>query len=288
MMPMRLPIVPRLLVPAIACGLAACAAPPVAEDGSSADAIQQDQSASSLTGRYAPARSGSLDAALDLLVARETPGKALLQGRLLVQPQGTHRTSDSYVSRDGIPFDPTSCALTFSGILTKPESDGPVTVDVEVQDASGRSHGQLRFETVGALGRLAGSQSLALTLDRPMAACTNALAPRGDLTRGIAFERAGGLPNRDTVLEFRTLVKAVTPYRPPVGYASGLGHPAPLESASAGEPVAVVRRSGDAVTIRVDRFVYGEITTPLTTSASEDDLAPQPAEVKAMLKIAAP
>lgn len=266
----------------------ACAAPPLDEDGSSADAIARGASAARLSGRYAPTRSGSLGASLDLLVARETPEKALLQGRLLVQPQGTRASLDPYTIRDGVPFDATSCALTFSGILSKPETDQAVTVDVEVADGSGTSKGKLRFATVGAFGRFTGSQALTLTLERPSAACANALAPRGDLTKGLAWERSESLHDEEHVLEYRTLVRAVRPYQPPVGYASGIGHPAPPETAAAGEPVVVVRRSRGEVLIQVDRWVHGELSRRLTASASDDDFVPQPPEVKAMLRIAPP
>lgn len=278
---MRTFLASGLLASIFATSLLACVAPPPSlDDDSSAAAVSRSSGASGLSGRYEPDESASNVVLLDVLVARETPEKAMIQGRLLVTPE---RTGDSGNYRN-------ACALTMSGILEKPEADGKVEVEVEVRSAEGASKGTISFDARPGLLR---SQRLSFALERPPAACTRALAARGDVGKGLVFvkERAA----EQGIVGYRTLTAdhrfdgRTNPYaaHTPTGNSPST-HAVPSEQLFAGEPVAVIEKGARGFRVAVDRiYERGGIgRTVQSMEVPESKLAEQPRDVEEMSRIA--
>lgn len=233
-----------LLALSFTLAAAACAAPPMPDDTESGGAaVSRGQEATGLGGRFVPDDDGEWRTDLDIALPRETPTKAAVTGRLLVMTE-----LDAY--------DPKAvCALSFAGVLEKPEEDGPVTVDITVADANGTSKGKLRFENVRRMAGVAlGKQRVKLTLERPSRPCTQALAARGDIREGISFVRT--LTDLgEQIVAYRTLkaeVKKAGEYHP--GGTTTI-YDRPGGTALAGEPVVVNRVNDDgSLQISCDRL----------------------------------
>lgn len=173
--------------------LVACAAPlPTDADEASSAAITGGGRSASPSGRYALAEEGETKAVLDVLVVRETPAKAMLQGRLFVTPAKVAGEADHRHA----------CALSFSAVYDVTEESGRRTIDLEVRDADGASRGELVVEPApGMMGR----QRVALSLARPSASCVRALSARGSLERGLAFAKERAV--EAGVVGYRTLAR---------------------------------------------------------------------------------
>lgn len=271
---MRLSRLPRSFSVLALASVVACAAPAADDAGGSADALAHDESAAAaLAGRYVPDDDGSNPVFLDIGLPRETPRQAAVVGRLRVAP-----------SNDG---DMTNlektCAITFSGVLDKPNEDGPVDVDVEVAGVTGTSPGKLRFGHVRTIAGVATSkQRVSLRLERPSSACELALGPRGDVKEGITF--VWRQPLRNGTFSFATLARPVRILGDYSHRSAAFGHGE--YGMVAGEPVAVLGTSRDGVIVHGTRVgSHGELEAlgSFTPTVTLDALVPQPRQVQTLL-----
>lgn len=203
----------------------------------------------------------------------------MIQGRLLVTPETSGEEADY---RRG-------CALSMSGVLDKPASDGPVEVEVETQSAEGASKATMVFAASPGFLR---SQRLTLELEGAPEPCRRALALRGNVGGRLAFVKQDAVERG--VVGYRTLAAdhrfegRAKPYAWTSPERGAHADAVPAVDLFAGEPVALLAREADGFRVAVDRiYLRGGIGRAVEAAwIPAEKLAEQPRDVEAMSALA--